>query len=269
MFHDKAREHYYTAEEADQLDGEVRKALVEKRGGSDLFYQTLYGTPLAYARALDLAASAGIDAVKGRRVLDFGCGGIAQLRLLASLGALAVGVDVDPFLEKLYSRPGDLGPYPDRGGGNVDLVIGRFPAEPRARQRVGGGYSLIVTKNTLKNGYLHPAVEVPPRQQFKLGVKDDEFVRALHGALEPGGVVVVYNIGPPPAPAGKKYRPHADIRNPFPRASWEKAGFEVVAFDQDDRPAMRRLARVFSWDTDHGMNLETDLFALYSIARRR
>jgi len=63
--HDAAREHYFTSAEYDALSPERREGLVEERGGSDLYYDTHYGTPLAYARALDLAASAGLTDVRG------------------------------------------------------------------------------------------------------------------------------------------------------------------------------------------------------------
>ncbi len=67
-----------------------------------LYYEELYGSPLAYCRALELA---GLDDVAGTRVLDYGYGAIGQLRILAGLGADVVGVDVDPLLAQLYAHP--------------------------------------------------------------------------------------------------------------------------------------------------------------------
>ena len=40
-----------------------------------LFYTTRYGTPLAYARALQIACEHGFQPRQGTRVLDFGYGG--------------------------------------------------------------------------------------------------------------------------------------------------------------------------------------------------
>jgi hypothetical protein len=54
--------------------------------------------------------------VAGTRILDFGYGTIGHLYLLGSLGADAVGVDVDPLLPALYSQPKDQDRVPGRGG---------------------------------------------------------------------------------------------------------------------------------------------------------
>jgi len=50
-----------------------------------------------------------VTSVDGKRILDFGYGTVGHLRLLASLGADMVGVEVDPLLRALYSAPGDQG----------------------------------------------------------------------------------------------------------------------------------------------------------------
>ena len=53
-----------------------------------LYYDARNGSPLAYARPIDLLE---MDLVKGRKILDFGFGAVGQLRLLAGLGADVVG----------------------------------------------------------------------------------------------------------------------------------------------------------------------------------
>ena len=68
-----------------------------------LYYSAKYGTPLAYARPLDLVAGADGDALRGRRIIDFGYGLIGHLRLLASLGNEVTGIDVDPLLPSCCS----------------------------------------------------------------------------------------------------------------------------------------------------------------------
>ncbi|HET9480609.1 MAG TPA: hypothetical protein VFP98_02545 [Candidatus Polarisedimenticolia bacterium] len=65
------------------------------------FLNTRYGSPLAYARALEIVSDSGMTDLSGRRVLDVGYGGIGHLRLMASLGAEFVGVEVDPLLALL------------------------------------------------------------------------------------------------------------------------------------------------------------------------
>jgi hypothetical protein len=95
-------------------------------------------------------------------------------------------------------------------------------------------------------------------------------------------LVIIYNIGPGPGPDGRgvdesgepTYVHMADIRCPFPREQWEAAGFEVVAMDRDDTEKVRSFARAFGWDDaarmgDSAMNLRDDLYAKYSIVRKR
>jgi len=177
---------------------------------------------------------------------------------------------VDPFLAALYAEPGDRGRFPPEAlfAGSVRLIHGRFPAEGAVTSAVGGGYSLVLSKNVLKNGYIHPAEPVPPRQRIDLGVPDEAFVKAIHDALEPGGLFLLYNICPPPAAPGKKYIPYADGRSPFPRPMLEKNGFEVLAFDVDDGPNMRAIAKSFGWEEEMKMDLEKAIFVWYTLAKR-
>jgi hypothetical protein len=230
----------------------------------EYFYTTRYGSPLAYARPLDLLARAGFDEVAGRTVVDFGYGGIGQLMMLASLGATAVGVDVDPLLRAMYAeRDGRF------GAGTLRTVDGRWPADPIVRATVGGGYDLFLSKNVLKRGYIHPEQPVPERQTIRLGVDDEAFLRAVFEALKPGGRMLIYNLAPAPAPPGKPYIPWADARSPFPRELYERVGFRVDAFDVDDTAAARVMARALGWDRGpEAMNLERDLFALYTLVER-
>src|SRR5262245_4560872 len=93
---DEAKTHFYSEAEAAALPSAERDALQSRVLDEDYYYTTRYGTPLAYARPLDILASAGFEPAR-RHILDFGYGGIGQLRLLASLGADVVGVEVDPL----------------------------------------------------------------------------------------------------------------------------------------------------------------------------
>jgi hypothetical protein len=226
----------------------------------DFYYGTLYGSPLAYARALEVA-SAG-DTMP-RRVFDFGYGEIGHLRLLALVGADVTGVDVDPMLAALYSAPGDQGAF---GTGRVTLVSGGWPGDAAVAAAVGEGFDLVVSKNVLKNGYIHPAEPVTEKRMIRLGVDDDAFVRALFRVTAPRGRVLVYNLCPAPAPPGQPYIPWADGRSPFTKAQWEAAGFHVVELDRDDSPAARAMGRALGWDADD--DLEENLFALYTLVEK-
>lgn len=75
---------------------------------------------------------------------------------------------------------------------------------------------------------------------------------------------------PAPASPGASYIPWADGRSPFDRASWERAGFDLRELDRDDTPAIRRVAHVLRWDTgEDAVDIEHDIFATYTLARRR
>jgi SAM-dependent methyltransferase len=242
----------------------VHAAGASKVVDEEYYYTTRYGTPLAYVRPLELLARAGFADVRGRRILDFGYGGIGQLLMLAALGADVVGVDVDPLLRAMYAeRDGAF------GDGRVHTVEGRWPADATVRAGVAGRYDLIVSKNVLKRGYIHPSQPADERKLIKLGVGDEAFVRSAYDALVPGGRFLIYNLAPAPAPAGKPYIPWADGRSPFPRELFERVGFRVVAFEVDDTAAARAMAHVLGWDRGtEAMNLTNDLFAQYTLVER-
>jgi SAM-dependent methyltransferase len=233
-------------------------------------YQGLfYGSPLAYLLPLERLGGAGFGALRGKRVADFGHGGIGQLRLFGELGAEAVGIDVDPLQPVLYAASADQGPL-GNAGGSVKLVHGRFPADPRVVAAVGGGYDLFLSKNTLKRGYIHPAQKVDPRMLVNLGVDDAAFLRAVASALKPGGWFVIYNLSPAPNAAGKPYIPWADGRCPFSAEDLAAAGFETLVRDGVDDQAARALAVALGWDKPPvNMKLADDLFALVTIARKK
>jgi len=133
VWRDSARTRAWTDAEARALPDSARSRLVRRDLDETFYWNTRYGSPLAYVRALEILAQHGVRDVRGRRIADFGCGMIGQLRLLALLGADAMGIDVDPVLRALYSEPGDLGPVPEANGrgGSVKLAIGQWPAETR------------------------------------------------------------------------------------------------------------------------------------------
>jgi hypothetical protein len=267
VYRDSARTRAWTAREAAALPDSVRSRLVPRTLDEAFYYDTRYGSPLTYVRALEILGEHGVTGVRGRKVADFGCGMLGQLRLLAELGAQTVDIDVDPLLPALYSEPGDQGAV---GPGSVRLATGQWPATAEMVEQVGRGYDVFMSKNTLKNGYLHPAEAVDPRLLVHLGMSDSAYVAALARTVRRGGRVLIYNLCPAPAPPGKPYFPWADGRCPFPRAAWEAAGFKVEAFDVDDSPAARAMGHALGWDQGDGsMKLEQDLFATWSLFVRR
>jgi len=269
LFRDPKTRKYYSEASAAKLPAEERESLTPVTLDEQFYYTTKYGSPMAFVRPMELLGQRGLGDIAGKRLLDFGYGSIGNLRLLAAAGVDAVGVDVDPLLRELYNRAGDQGAVKGSRGieGRITLVDGRWPAEEAARHAVGGGYDVIVSKNTLKNGYIHPERPVDKRMLVDLGVDDAEFVKALFGALKPGGWVLIYNLCPAPAPADKPYIPWADGRCPFPREMWEAAGFIVKAFDVKDDEAARAMGKELGWEVDD-MDLENDLFAWYTLVQR-
>ncbi len=266
LWHDAKKTRYWLDAEAARLDEAERRALYPKDADEELYYVARFGTPMAYARPLDLLGL-DRDALRGKRVLDFGFGAPGQLRILAAMGAQVTGVEVDALSRALYTMPGDQGPIPGRlgQGGAVRLLFGAFPRDPEIRRAVGGGYDLFVSKNVLKRGYVHPERFAPERQLISLGVDDETFVRALHDMLAPGGRVLIYNLAPPQAPPDQPYVPWADGRCPFAREIWEKVGFHVLAFDRDDTPAARTMAHALEWDKEEG---GADLSATYTLVQK-
>jgi len=258
-----------TKPERTKLEGADGKGLERLDLSPQYYYFTRYGSPLAYSRALDVASSGGLKSVTGKRVLDFGYGGAGHLRLLASLGADATGIDVDPLLVALYSAPSDQGEIHASGhAGKLRLLTGKWPGDRLLSAAAGGNFDLIVSKNTLKNGYIHPAEKVDDRLLVHLGVSDEEFVAAVADALAPGGLFLIYNLCPAPAPAGKPYIPWADGRCPFSRKVLEDAGLRVLAYDQNDDGPARAMGHALGWDQGGKVDLDKDLFGLYTLAAK-
>jgi hypothetical protein len=269
VYCDSGRTRCWTQAEATKLPDTLRARLVGRLLDEGFYYVTRYGSPLAYARPLEILAESGVRDLAGIRIADFGYGTIGHLRLLAQMGAEVHGIEVDPLLRALYAP--DVGAVAGEGGrgGTLALHHGQWPAESALVAEVGSGYDLFLSKNTLKHGYIHPAEAVNPRMLVHLGVDDSAYVAALARTVKRGGQVMIYNLCPAPAPPGKPYIPWADGRCPFARPLLEAAGFEVVAFDRDDSPAARAMGHALGWDAgDHPMDLEHDLFATYTLLRR-
>jgi len=245
------------------LSDKDRDAMKRVELSPEFYYYTKYGTPLAYVRIWDLAAANGLTELKGKAVADYGYGGVGQLQLSALMGAKAVGIDVDSLLPALYSEPSDAGTI---GGGFVQMVNGFWPAGDGIAAKVGGGYDLFISKNTLKRGYVHPERAANPKYLINLGVTDEEYLTAVYKALNPGGMFIVYNLSPAQNPPDKEFLPMADGRFPFDRALSEKVGFQVLSFDVNDDEFARKMGFAYGWGTTE--ELQTSIFAHYTILKK-
>lgn len=283
----------YSRAQFDAMSPEEQKTLEPHEIGAEFYYNTRYGSPLAFTRVVDIlckqltanptqpikgnAPDAPSAVFSGKRWLDFGCGGVVHLQMLAQCGAEMIGVDVDPLLPAVFSEPGDLGtfaaaPIPNAEitrDGSAQLVIGSWPSHPETRDNVGFGFDIITSKNTLKNGYINPERETNPRFLINLGVSNEDFAHAVFDVLNPGGYLLIYNLSPAQNPDDQPFLPWADGRSPFSRDLLEKVGFEVIEFDKVDDEKAHEMARALEWDQGaKPMLLDKDLFSHYTLARK-
>lgn len=256
----------FTQSQYNDLDEQEREGLREISIETADYYSTFYGTPLVYARMLDLASQyAPAFTVDGAKIMDLGYGQLGQLRLWAQMGADVVGVEIDPILTAIYDGCGavdDLDGDPMTSG-SVSLIEGAWPNDETCRDEVGSGYDLIVSRNLLKRGYVKPAARNPA---FPVPVgwemSDAEILGHVFDLLNPDGLVIIESLGPKPDPA----KPWSDITNPWAQQAWIDAGFEVLAHDEDESQYARAMGKAIGWG--ERMNLETDLFGVYSVYRK-
>lgn len=225
-----------------------------------MYYETKYGTPLAYSRVLEAAGRHGFVNLAGKRVMDFGYGSVGHLRLMSLAKAETVGVDVDPFLAALYSHPSDQ-------EGGIKLIHGSWPGDAAISTAAGGGYDLISSKNTLKRGYVHPERKVDPRMLVNLGVSDEQFLSSVFKALRPGGYFVVYNLSPAQERDPEKWIPWADGRCAFTRAQLTKAGFRVLDYDRKEDDLVAKMAVAFEWANSES-EARKSFFSHVTVCRR-
>ena len=277
---EKTRE-YFSKTARDALPEARKNALSPVQLDEYRYYYTKGGSPLAYLRALEFAADGNFRDLAGKRILDFGYGSIGQLRLLASLGAKVTGIDPDTYLAALYAERSDQGmvalaPIASaflRERGSVSLLHGLWPKDPKIAEQVGRSYDLILSKNTLKRGYIKPERKVDDKRLLiDLGVNDQVFLSAIYNALAPGGKLVIYNLYPKPSDPKEKFRPMTDGRSPYSREQFEKVGLKVLALDAEDHVNARKMGRLLGWDKNQSGetvdDLETNLFALVTVVVR-
>ena len=117
LFRSADRRAFWSPDGAPRLGPEQRRSLEQVTLDEEFYYTTKYGTPLAYARPLEVLGRAGLASADGLKLLDFGYGTVGHLRLLASLGADVTGVDVDPLLRALTAPRKTRARYASGAGG--------------------------------------------------------------------------------------------------------------------------------------------------------
>jgi hypothetical protein len=179
------------------------------------------------------------------------------------------------LLPALYSFPGDQGQFTGPRGetGSVRLIDGHFPSDPIAVSAIGKGYQLVISKNVLKKGYIHPDRPVDnPKMRIDLGVSDDVVLKSFYETLSPGGFFLIYNICPAPTPPRQTIRSLVRWSFAIYKIQIEAAGFEVLEFDKDDIEAVRIMGQTLGWDRpedgEPGMDLINDLSVLYTLMRK-
>ncbi len=235
--------------EQSAFDGGVRREI------TDEFYYARIADPLGYARPFDVLAEYGVSIGKGSKVADLGYGSIGQLQMLQSIGVDVTGIEVYALLPIIYAQA--QGPH-------LHILHGYFPQDAELLKKLGGGFDVFMSKNTLKRGYVHPDAETGAKPQIDLGMSDEQALAIIKGLLKPGGVFYIYNFSPPPAPPGKPFLAWSDGRSAFTKEAFEKAGFEVLAYDVDDSAAGRVAAKIMEW----GPEQENTINAHLTLVRR-
>jgi hypothetical protein len=83
---------------------------------------------------------------------------------------------------------------------------------------VGTGFDLVISKDTLKRGYVHPSRPADPARLVQLGVDDADFFLKLLGIFKSGGLSVICNFCPPKGHADRPYIPWAEGESPISAA---------------------------------------------------
>ena len=269
LYQDPESKELYPSSQIASISAERRWKLVSRSFDEHDCYEGRYGMPLSYAVFVDALSDFGVRSLSGKRVLDLGFASILPLRLMACLGASVTGIDTDKLPYALYDFDGDTGPIRTVRGrtidrshdGSVTLKKGRLGVDWTPQP---AAFDFILSRNTLKQGYVHPRPEHALEPNVKLKLTDEAFLGTVRGALANGGLFAIYNTFDP-----TDNGPGADGRCPFTREQLTSAGFEVVAHDQSDE--QRSLAFVAAADAA-GRDLTGPLGklsprALFTIAR--
>jgi hypothetical protein len=263
IYFNETEKKWIGAREYDALPRASRSAYKSSEHGEDSYYVGHYQSPLAYARALDVASLHGIASLNGLRVLDMSYGAIGAPRLMAASGANVVATDTQDSLSALYSEPADTGMVSGIGSrrGTLSLVNGAHPSDTSMREKVGSGYDLIIVVDIPRR-----AAAESKRAKVALDSKASslDHLRAFADSLKPNGLLVVYRMNDDSIRGTKRI---ATGKKPmFSAEEMQEAGFKTLAFEQNDDAAVRQMAQLLRWDQT--LASEREFTATYTVARR-
>jgi hypothetical protein len=221
-------------------------------------------SPHAAARAIDIACEhlgAGWDPLSGKRILVIEPTSIATPRLLASIGGDVVAVTSDPLFRTLYEPTGDTGVVPGiPAGGEARMPDGRLTIVEGTwcpggdGSPAGAAFDLILLVQGL------PGQRAARPGERTRDVNQEVLAASAFRVLRPGGAWVTYTVR-----AGEGDAPPVQPS----REALEKAGFEILAYDREDDEMIRHVGRALRWDKGtRALNLDAELFAAYTVARR-
>jgi hypothetical protein len=263
VYVNEADQKWIGSSEYDALPRASRGAYKSSEYDEDAYYVGQYRSPLAYARALDVASLHGVASISGLRILDVNYGAVAAPRLMAASGANVVATDTQPLLATLYSQPTDAGSVSGIGSrrGTLSLVSGAYPSDISARARVGTGYDLIVVVDIPRRGGIdskHAKLALDPKASSL------DHLRAFADALKPNGLLVVYRMNDDAIRGSKRVA--TTKKAVFAIDEMQEAGFKLLAFEQNDDAAVRQMAQLLRWD--QALAGDREFAATYTVARR-
>jgi hypothetical protein len=249
--------------EYEAMNANEREGFERVEHDETFYFSTYYGSPVAYARALECAGAHGLATLDNAKILDLGYGAIGGMRMMAGAGAGVSAVDVDSTLPALYREPLDQGAMLGINArtGRLTLYNGVFAGNTTLTKLIGREFNLIVSKNTMKRGFMKPASGGKALVSFE--ASDEVLLDTIYDSLAPGGLFVIYNIMAGFDPG----KPATDGYSPFTREQFAKANLNVLALDANDDAAVRAMGRALGWETQMG-DLEKNLFALCTVVQR-
>lgn len=234
LYQDPESKILYPSSQIASISADRRWKLVSRSFDEHDCYEGRYGMPLSYVAMFDALSEFGVRSLSGKRVLDLGFASILPLRLMACLGASVTGLETDKLVAALYAFDGDTGPVRSVRGRTIDrshdgsIVIkqGRLGVDWKPE---AGSLDLILSRNTLKQGYVHPRAEHAHEPNVKLKLTDEAFLEIVRASLSRGGLFAIYNTFDP-----TDNGPGANGHCPFTREQFASSQFEVLAHDQSD-----------------------------------
>lgn len=183
----------------------------------------------------------GVQTWADQRVLDIGAADGAFLEAIASAGAEASG------LEKASIQ---VSAAETRG------VFRMFRGD--TAQIDGETFDLIVSRNTLKKGFIRPDTGSP---MIRLGATIEQTLSSISNAMQEDALFCIFNVSPTDQASASQ--PHADGRCPFTVAELEHHGFEVLLFDENLTALTKACARAVGVDA-----LSTGVTTLCTVVRK-